>query len=105
MAAKNINPGFELAITTINQKLGDYRGAIGWLAKELGVSRQSVNYWKVSGFPAAVVPKVSKLIGVPERDLDSRAIVLRIPELAWTVICNTSPKSATNQAVDITRRK
>lgn len=103
MAAK-INPGYKRAIEAIGQKLGKEHGAVSWLAKQLSISRQSLNYFKQSGFPAAYLPKVSKLTGLPVDDLGSREVIKRMPEYAWSGICKSAPKSLTDLAVDVTRR-
>jgi hypothetical protein len=88
---------YRRALEAAKEKSGKDRGAASWLANYLGISKQLLFHWRLSGFPDEYVPALAKL---SELDPDDMATVtVSMPKSTWKRITERLPKSLINQAV------
>jgi hypothetical protein len=87
---------YRRALEAAKQASGKDRGAASWLARHLGVDRQTLFYWSNNGFPPGKVDAVAKLIGIDPTEI--RMTTVEIPISAWKSICERVPKRLTSQA-------
>lgn len=91
--------GYDLAIARVKElhkeRTGMEHGALAWLGRELGTSRQTIDNWSERlGFPSEYVGKVSEITGLKPEDIRPETVIVELPKSAWSAV----PKRITNQA-------
>lgn len=70
-------------------------GAVSWLAKKLGVSRQLLSIWgKRDGIPERYVAKTASILGITEEEVRPEMITVCISAADWREICEICPDLA-----------
>ena len=88
---------YRRALEAAKQASGKDRGAASWLAKHLGVDRQTLFYWSHAGFPPGKVDAVAELLGTNPANIRLKTVL--IPEAVWDELCKRNPKRLIDQAI------
>lgn len=102
MVSSKNDPGYEAAIAAVREQQGIDRGAASWLAEQLSsghqhIGRQHVFYWKKSGFPDEIIPRVARLLKMPQSAFARGNITVKMPRPVWDQLCDGKPKSLIDQ--------
>ncbi len=98
MVSSKNDPGYDAAIAAVKLQQGIDRGAASWLAEQLYVGRQLVFYWKKSGFPDEIIPRVARLLKMPQSTFARGNITVKMPRPVWDQLCAGKPKALIDQA-------
>lgn len=78
---------------------GHEHGAMNWFTRQLGTSRQTIDYWgRRAGIPPSRVSAVAKITGLSEDEIRPETELIEIPSKAWKYLCRNNPKEIINQA-------
>jgi hypothetical protein len=97
--------GYDAVMVCIREmhkaKVGHEHGSRTWLATKLGVSRQSLDNWRKSGFPRKFVPKVAKITGLDPAIVRPDTVDLSMVKTAY----ETLPSEWKDQSIIITNQR
>jgi hypothetical protein len=83
-------------IDLYEQEHGTARGAITWLAGQIGTSRQNIDNWgKKSGIPPAHVETIQKITGLKKDEIRPDTFLVEVPKKAWNRL---APKELIDQS-------
>lgn len=75
---------------------GDMRGALNWLATQVGTSRQNIDNWgKKSGIPPAHIDTIQKITGLKRDEIRPDTLLVEVPKKAWAKL---APKELVDQS-------
>lgn len=98
MVSSKNDPGYDAAIAAVKLQQGIDRGAASWLADQLYVGRQLVFYWKKSGFPDEIIPRVARLLKMPAATFARGKLKIELTRDDWTEFCAGKSKALIERA-------
>lgn len=101
---------YDLVIAKVKEmheaKTGRPHGAVAWLAKKLGKSRQTLDNWSDrAGFPPNVVDKVSKITGIPAHLVLPDTVNINMPTEDYTELAADHPRYLKRSIITKPRRR
>jgi hypothetical protein len=101
---------YDLVIAKVKEmheaKTGRPHGAVSWLAKKLGKSRQTLDNWADrAGFPPNVVDKVAKITGLPPETILPDTVNILMPTEDYTHLATNHPESFKRSIITKPRRR
>lgn len=96
--------GYDRAVAKIKaihkERTGHEYGALVWLGRELGVTRQTIENWsKRSGFPLEYVARVAELTGLRAEAVRPDTVLIDIPKKSWRAMSAASPEHAKQASI------
>jgi predicted DNA-binding transcriptional regulator AlpA len=100
MGMKDFREGFDNVMAVViaqhKERTGSEIGALSWLAKQFGVSRQTIdNYRKRKGFPSRYTKKLMRLTGLSEDEIWPLGITTEVnfPTKIWDSVITQAQKT------------
>lgn len=102
--------GYDRAVARAKElhkkRTGHEFGALTWICRELGISRQALDNWgKRDGFPPGKVAQVAELTGLSQKSIRPKTSIWEIPDTVWGEICEVAPKPLTDEALNVTNQR